>query len=232
MSRRGFTLVELLVVIAIIALLTAILFPVFATARGKARQAVCVSNIRQIGLSLTMYAEDNDDLYPTAVDPSDKYTSPPIWPALYQPTIQAMPMLQDSLAPYIKSPDVWHCPADGGYDLVDTTGSSIVPPARPTGYQKYGTSYFYRTEIALKHEPYSSIVASDAYPSCAEHGPAEVNVLMDSSGSWHGGALGGRRYDVLMGDGHAVSQNMEQFNETWRRVLGAGVNCPGYTPWP
>ena len=61
MSRRGFTLIELLVVIAIIAILASILFPVFARARGKARQAACSSNLRQLGLGLTMYAEDYDE---------------------------------------------------------------------------------------------------------------------------------------------------------------------------
>ena len=59
--RRGFTLIELLVVIAIIAILAAILFPVFARAREKARQAACQSNLRQIGLALKMYCQDYDE---------------------------------------------------------------------------------------------------------------------------------------------------------------------------
>lgn len=62
--RRGFTLIELLVVIAIIAILAAILFPVFAKAREKARTASCQSNIRQIGLSVMMYSEDYDETFP------------------------------------------------------------------------------------------------------------------------------------------------------------------------
>jgi len=63
-ARRGFTLIELLVVIAIIALLAAILFPVFAHAREKARQISCASNSRQIGLALLQYLGDHDELYP------------------------------------------------------------------------------------------------------------------------------------------------------------------------
>ena len=60
MRKRGFTLIELLVVIAIIAILAAILFPVFARAREKARQASCASNLKQYGLAFLMYAQDYD----------------------------------------------------------------------------------------------------------------------------------------------------------------------------
>jgi prepilin-type N-terminal cleavage/methylation domain-containing protein/prepilin-type processing-associated H-X9-DG protein len=64
MKRRAFTLIELLVVIAIIAILAAILFPVFARARENARRASCLSNLKQIGLGIMMYAQDYDDAYP------------------------------------------------------------------------------------------------------------------------------------------------------------------------
>src|SRR5437870_10743090 len=63
MRRKGFTLIELLVVIAIIAILAAILFPVFAQAREKARQATCLSNLKQMGLAEMMYAQDYDERY-------------------------------------------------------------------------------------------------------------------------------------------------------------------------
>jgi prepilin-type N-terminal cleavage/methylation domain-containing protein/prepilin-type processing-associated H-X9-DG protein len=63
-ARSGFTLIELLVVIAIIAVLAAILFPVFARARAKARQSTCLSNLRQIGLTVDMYSQDYDGLLP------------------------------------------------------------------------------------------------------------------------------------------------------------------------
>ena len=62
--RRGFTLIELLVVIAIIAILAAILFPVFAKAREKARSASCESNLKQISLAVLMYAQDYDEKFP------------------------------------------------------------------------------------------------------------------------------------------------------------------------
>ncbi len=68
MQRSGFTLIELLVVIAIIAILAAILFPVFAQARNKARQTACISNIRQNWLALTAYRTDYDNVYPYGID--------------------------------------------------------------------------------------------------------------------------------------------------------------------
>src|SRR5262245_3304503 len=63
-SRSAFTLIELLVVIAIIAILAAILFPVFAQAREKARQATCMSNLKQLGVGVMMYVQDYEGTYP------------------------------------------------------------------------------------------------------------------------------------------------------------------------
>lgn len=71
-SRTGFTLIELLVVIAIIAILAAILFPVFAKAREKARQASCLSNLKQIGLAIMMYKDDFDQTFPPIYSYSDE----------------------------------------------------------------------------------------------------------------------------------------------------------------
>lgn len=66
MKEKGFTLIELLVVIAIIAILAAILFPVFARAREKARQTSCLSNLKQLALGVLMYTQDYDEILPTA----------------------------------------------------------------------------------------------------------------------------------------------------------------------
>ena len=92
--RRGFTLIELLVVIAIIAILAAILFPVFARAREKARQASCQSNLKQIGLATLMYIQDYDERFP-------HHTGGPI--AAYDWPI--------SLIPYVKNTQLWQCPS-------------------------------------------------------------------------------------------------------------------------
>lgn len=100
MKRIGFTLIELLVVIAIIAILAAILFPVFAKAREKARQAACSSNEKQIGLAMLQYIQDNDETYPveySAANPA----------ATWQRT-----SWRTELYPYIKSYDVFKCPSN------------------------------------------------------------------------------------------------------------------------
>ena len=100
MSRRtGFTLIELLVVIAIIAILAAILFPVFARAREKARQASCSSNLKQIGLGMHMYASDYDGCLPTN---GVNYTSGGIW---------QNGSWADVIAPYVKNGQIYVCPS-------------------------------------------------------------------------------------------------------------------------
>ena len=92
MNRKAFTLIELLVVIAIIAILAAILFPVFARARAKALQTACVSNLKQIALAIRMYASDYDDR-------TMPRTGGPYW------------RQTDRLGPYIKNTQIWQCPA-------------------------------------------------------------------------------------------------------------------------
>lgn len=93
-GRSGFTLIELLVVIAIIAILAAILFPVFAQAREKARQTSCLSNMRQVGLGFKMYTQDYDETFPLV---NLSYWAP-------------QPALLQAVNPYIKNQDVWYCP--------------------------------------------------------------------------------------------------------------------------
>ncbi len=108
-KNRGFTLIELLVVIAIIAILAAILFPVFAKARDKARQITCVSNVRQIGLGVLQYVQDYDEKFPFGYDWGT--TKPP--PIQDDPNPQCGNKLQ--IDPYIKTGKVWYCPSDANW---------------------------------------------------------------------------------------------------------------------
>jgi len=96
-SRRGFTLIELLVVIAIIAILAAILFPVFAKAREKARQTSCLSNLKQLGLGFMQYEQDYDEQFPTS-NVAGQHALGQGWGG--------------EIYPYIKSTGVYKCPDD------------------------------------------------------------------------------------------------------------------------
>jgi len=127
--KRAFTLIELLVVIAIIAILAAILFPVFAQARERARAISCVSNLKQIGLGLMMYVQDYDELLPCLFngDPGINGSQMGGGPIPFESLIQ----------PYIKNVDVWHCPsiaktADPGYDFTNTWDGNYAPPKQRT----------------------------------------------------------------------------------------------------
>ncbi len=110
--KRGFTLIELLVVIAIIAILAAILFPVFARARENARRASCSSNMKQIGLGIMQYTQDYDEKLPARV-----YFGGPPGEGSWRDVIQ----------PYVKSTQLFACPSNTGN--TQSTWPRLVLPA-------------------------------------------------------------------------------------------------------
>src|SRR5579862_8540373 len=126
--RKGFTLIELLVVIAIIAILAAILFPVFAQARERARSASCLSNTKQLGLAEMMYTQDYDEVY---------WSCP--WPGggqdgIVNPANNGTTFWSDLLMPYIKNTGIFNCPSNSD-TLINT--ANYIPPAVPQGSSNY-----------------------------------------------------------------------------------------------
>ncbi len=110
MRSRGFTLIELLVVIAIIAILAAILFPVFARAREKARQTSCLSNVKQMGLAAVMYSQDYDEMtVPGYIAWGSSYT---LWYGM-----------DGNLAPYSGNRQIFHCPNSQGQAYTSRGGT-------------------------------------------------------------------------------------------------------------
>ena len=156
---HAFTLIELLIVITIIAILAALLFPVFAKARDKARAINCVGNQRQLALALTMYAGDHDETLPKA------FFGAPMEPGLYR--------WMEVLVPYTKNAQLLTCPTAeevvyvpntvsqyGGYVCNRGYFGSDVPDGQPTTppFQTFGVSF---AEIA---EPSQTILLGDGVP--------------------------------------------------------------------
>ncbi len=130
-QRRGFTLIELLVVIAIVAILAAILFPVFGKARENARRASCASNLHQIGLGLLQYLQENDDTMPASAygGPGDSNNS-----TAYK--------WMDAIYPNVKSEALFVCPSDAQAKY--TYHQNIRTPEHGRQYGSYGQNGAYR----------------------------------------------------------------------------------------
>jgi prepilin-type N-terminal cleavage/methylation domain-containing protein/prepilin-type processing-associated H-X9-DG protein len=191
-KRTAFTLIELLVVIAIIAILAAILFPVFAQARDKARQAACLSNLKQIGSGLAMYVQDYDERMPyccqwgrawtwlgsdltgrcaqigiTKSTPKDTYLGPEQTPPRF---------VQELLHPYAKNAEIWFCPSVGKSRFFNGD------PKWPT-YGFNGTTYIWNQSPtpSTSPNPYSKqkAIQLSGLALAAIPKPAEAPTLWD-----------------------------------------------------
>ncbi len=216
-KRRAFTLIELLVVIAIIAILAAILFPVFSRAREKARQAACQSNLRQLTLAFLMYAQDYDETFPPAYYFYDGWSHEVAWD--FHMDWTSGTAHGGLIWPYTKNKQINACPSFHG----EAWG-------RPyTGYA-YNTSYIGAVPAEgkrpasmaeISHPAETVLLADSAW--CSGGNPAGNNYLRAPSDpiyAWIGPNVHFRHNDtanVAYCDGH-VKAVARKFNQS--------ANCP------
>ena len=158
--RAGFTLIELLVVLAIISLLAAILFPVFAQAREKARQAACLSNTRQIGLGLMEYVQDYDEALPLGGYFFNKPGGQSRW-------------FRD-IHPYVQNVDVYNCP-----DLPDDKYKAVFDPATNPA-----STYFGHPGPTLGGGYGINFNLIGFYPSATQRDSETLSGIKDTSGTF------------------------------------------------
>jgi prepilin-type N-terminal cleavage/methylation domain-containing protein/prepilin-type processing-associated H-X9-DG protein len=162
--RPGFTLIELLVTIAIIAILAAILFPVFARARENARRASCMSNLKQISLGIRMYTQDFDEhVPPIRINDTPDAQNPYGW--------------ADAVQPYVKSTQLFQCPSEehGALHPNDAVFKGPKPNEAGAGYTDYWMNGMTSKTTAQGYGGKS--IAEFAYP-------AQTVMLGDGGGSW------------------------------------------------
>jgi prepilin-type N-terminal cleavage/methylation domain-containing protein len=224
MSRqnKGFTLIELLVVIAIIAILAAILFPVFAKAREQARSISCLSNLKQIETALQMYLQDSDSCYPAFGIADMNYQSGGEWIGEYKCSSVAYDQttgIHAILSPYMKNSTMWGCPSDA-----NQTGSSlnvnVVQGERSGSYQyRYYVAYAgtgglvptLPNPVSETNFPYpaQTFIFNEVWPF---HDSRTVTTAVSSSGP--GSVVGSWMPDAKMvfafADGHAKAMPVSQ----------------------
>jgi prepilin-type N-terminal cleavage/methylation domain-containing protein/prepilin-type processing-associated H-X9-DG protein len=185
--QKGFTLIELLVVIAIIAILAAILFPVFAQAREKARQITCVSNEKQISLGVAMYCQDYDETYPIA------WSQQGAWFETVDPYIKAGVKSGALFDASLKG--VWHCPSD-----YDTAGVSFAANAMVFGggSEVWGIGPYPAKTLAAVDAPADCIEAAELVPLFNPDGTIANNET--DFARWNDGEIPGADGDTSPGN--------------------------------
>ncbi|MEA3400883.1 MAG: prepilin-type N-terminal cleavage/methylation domain-containing protein [Armatimonadota bacterium] len=209
--RKGFTLIELLVVIAIIAILAAILFPVFARAREKARQASCLSNLKQLALGMLMYAQDYDETFCALYNgPTRSEPWVPGHPEFnYHPSYGYFDCWSNAIYPYIKNVQVYRCPS--------------------TRYNCYGVAYGLPRHGA---DPSGGRVSMFGRPTLAEfRRPAQTLMITEK------GAGGGCQYLLhhkyyACRDDHNDGMNLAFIDghAKWLRAEHGPIPHPGWEP--
>lgn len=192
--RRGFTLIELLIVIAIIAILAAILFPVFARARENARRTSCASNLKQIGLAMLQYTQDYDERFPL--------------PAYTDPVTATSFRWRHAVYPYTKSAQLFRCPSNKYATLDGAAGSA---PQIPRNYA-INVNFQPSATFAI---PLSGIVSASTRIFATENAGSDYRIMYANHGStgneqqfanfvWNSGNFSGHlgTMNFLYADGH------------------------------
>src|SRR5262249_45252177 len=226
-SRNGFTLIELLVVIAIIAILAAILFPVFAQARESARAISCLSNMKQIGLGLSMYVQDYDETMPAAF-------------AAVQPINgggQAVIPYECQIQPYVKNDQVYTCPSDSmgraqvGNEFWD---GKYYDPATDSGRIKRSYGYIGNINTVqgdaagTTPDPNTGMSAwGSGYSLASFDRPAETLSITESWAPNNAGGLGDAFYGGPWGDLFTNCDTYKLAGRNWPPVAGSSDDYVG-----